>query len=408
MHHAKYTTNGRKQNVFALIVTIIFILALLLTVAAIVYISFFKLLPLKYLLALAVAVLAIGGLQFLLIYCKRGTKKDQILLKSLCLALSIVITLFAGYGTSVLSTVYHSVSKLPDADSTVSANKVEVDDETFYVYLSGVDTRNVATIPDKALSDVNMILAINPEKHRVLMVNIPRDYYVPLEGNTAKMDKLTHAGTHGIECSMKTLEALFDIKFNYYVRVNFKSVHDIVNAIGGVTVHSDYNFSSKHSYTKTRHYFHKGANNLMGDAALAFARERESFANGDRQRGIHQQRIIKAVAEKAMSPDILLNPKKLKKVLNSVTENTKTNFSYSEISKLVQLQLDEMPKWKFKSTAVDGRGASRVTYSGGSARRYVMIPNEESIEKAKEVIRSVKSVPSTSSTTNASFADSSN
>ena len=300
----------------------------------------------------------------------------------------------AGFGVSLLDTVYRSVSKLPDEEPTVSANKAEVTDETFYVYLSGVDTRNVATIPDKALSDVNMVLVINPEKHRVLMVNIPRDYYVPLEGNPAKMDKLTHAGTHGIACSMKTIEALFDIKFNYYVRVNFKSVHDIVNALGGITVHSDFNFNSKHSYTKTRYYFHKGENHLMGDAALAFARERESFSKGDRQRGIHQQRIIKAVAEKAMSADILLKPSKLKKVLNSVTENTKTNISYDEISKLVQLQLSEMPSWKFKSTAVDGRGASRVTYSGGSARRYVMLPNEESVEEAKKFIESVKSTSS--------------
>lgn len=402
MHQGKHTA-FRKHSVFGRIVTVIFVIELLFAAAAIVYISFLKLLPLKYILLLIAAVLAVGGLQFALLYCKKGSNKDQILLKTLCLLLSLVVVFLAGFGVSILDTVYRSVSKMPDDDATVKANKAEVTNESFLIYLSGVDTRGATTIPDKALSDVNMLLVINPETHKVLMVNVPRDYYVPLEGNTARMDKLTHAGTYGIECSMKTLEALFDIEFNYYVRVNFKSVHDIVNAVGGITVHSDFNFNSKHSYTKTRYYFHKGENTLMGDAALAFARERESFANGDRQRGIHQQVIIKAVAEKVMSPSIILNTGKLKTVLDAVTENTKTNISYDEISKLVQMQLDKMPSWDFETTAVDGRGASRATYTGGSAKRYVMIPDESTIAAAKRTIQSVidpKSVSSAPTSSN--------
>jgi LCP family protein required for cell wall assembly len=145
-------------------------------------------------------------------------------------------------------------------------------------FIDIIDTKNATEIKDKDLSDVNIAVVINPEQKRVLLVSTPRDYYVPLEGNSNKMDKLTHAGTYGVECSMKTLEALYDIEFNYYAKVNFKSVYDIVNSLGGVTINSDYAFTSPHSYTGKTYTFSKGENFVMGDAALAFVRERKLFA----------------------------------------------------------------------------------------------------------------------------------
>ena len=206
----------------------------------------------------------------------------------------------------------------------------EVTKEPFFIYLSGSDTRKVENIPEKGLSDVNMVIAVDPVKHKMLMVNTPRDYYVALDGDSNKMDKLTHAGNYGIRCSMNTLEALYDIKFKYYVKVNFKSLVDIVDALGGITVNSEKAFSSRHSLSKKTYSFTKGANNLTGDAALAFARERKAFAEGDRQRGKNQQLVISAIVDKAISPSIL-NPSKFREILQSVTKNTKTNISKKEI-----------------------------------------------------------------------------
>ena len=235
------------------------------------------------------------------------------------------------------------------------------------------------------------------------MVSTPRDYYVALEGNSNKMDKLTHAGHYGIECSMKTLEALYDVEFNYYAKVNFKSVYDIVNSLGGVTINSNYNFTSTHSYTGKAYTFVKGENFVMGDAALAFVRERKLFADGDRQRGVHQQELISAVVKKAISPAMFI-PSNIEDMLESVSNNTKTNFSEKEIKKLISYQMSTMGKeWKFDSISVDGTGAYKTTYSYSAQELYVMIPNTDTVETAKEAINAVlegREIPTSSEGSN--------
>ena len=232
------------------------------------------------------------------------------------------------------------------------------------------------------------------------MVSTPRDYYVPLEGDPNKMDKLTHAGNHGIEGSMKTLESFYGIKFNYYAKFNFKSVYDIVNAVGGITVNSEYSFTSRYSYTGTTYTFVEGKNDLTGDSALAFARERKSFGGGDRQRGKHQQLVIKAVVEKAISPSMLI-PSNIEKMLKAISDNTKTNFTEDEVKKLINYQLGSMgDKWDFQSMSVDGTGEYNTAYSTGSTSVYVMRPDMETVEAAKAAIDAVmngEDLPDTSS-----------
>ena len=221
------------------------------------------------------------------------------------------------------------------------------------------------------------------------MVNVPRDFYVGLWGDQNKLDKLTHAGSYGVDCSMETLEGLFDIKFNYYAKINFKSVVDIVDALGGVTVNSEVAFSSTHSLSKKKYSFVVGPNELNGDAALAFARERKSLASGDRQRGKNQQLVIKAMVDKVISP-ALLNPSKFKEILSSVTKNTKTNFSNKEINQLFKQQLKNMKAWETETISVDGSGASRRTYSYPGQNLYVMIPDEETVTAAKTALAEFK------------------
>ena len=190
---------------------------------------------------------------------------------------------------------------------------------------------------------------------------------------------------------MDTLEALYGIDFNYYAKVNFKSVVDIVDAVGGVTVNSEYDFSSKYSLSGTVYSFKKGENTIDGDQALAFARERSSFASGDRQRGKNQQELIKAVAKKAISPSILI-PANIEGIMSAISKNTKTNFSEKEIKKLITYQMSSMGKeWNFESMSADGTGDYAYTYSVSSQKLYVMRPNMETVNAAREALNAIMS-----------------
>lgn len=378
--------NKIKLNMPPLLLAVRIICAIQLAVAVggLAYVSFLHLLPIKYLVIMAVVIILITALHIIFI----ETKTNRKILKIISIVLSVVVILVAIFGASLVGTFHGSVNNIYEENGEVSAIRKDVANESFIIYLSGLDTRNTGQIAEKGLSDVNMVIAVNPETNKIIMVNIPRDYYVPLEGDSNKMDKLTHAGNYGVSCSISTLENLFDITCNYYVKVNFKSVVDIVDALGGVTVDSDFSFSSTHSLSGKTYSFKVGENRLTGDAALAFARERYSFSNGDRQRGIHQQKVIRAIFDKAISPS-MLNPAKIGNVLEAITNNTKTNISSNEISKLIRMQLNDMPSWDIQTISVDGTGAARPTYSAGSQKLSVMIPNQETVDAAKLQIKAV-------------------
>ncbi len=373
------------KMLFVCIVNVFFLAASVGIVGMTVYLSVTGLLPTLYIILLAVVSLLLIGFHLLLLTRKVAVKATQII----SLIVSIVSLSVYMYASIMFGTLHGAISNIP-IDNELNASTVtkDVSEEPFIVYISGIDARNVSTIHEKSLSDVNMVVVVNPKTHKILMVNTPRDYYVGLKGDPNKMDKLTHAGSYGIDWSMQTIAAIYDIDINYYIKVNFKSVVDIVNAVGGVTVDSEYSFSSNASLSETRYYFKKGENTLNGDQALAFARERYSVPGGDRQRGIHQQKIISAIIDKAISPYIL-NSSNLKSLLDSFISNMKTNISYDEISDLVKLQLSKMPSWDIESISVEGTGASKTTYSSGSQELYVMIPNQDSIDVAKDAINAV-------------------
>lgn len=260
----------------------------------------------------------------------------------------------------------------------------DVTKDPFIVYISGIDNR-YGTVDDTGRSDVNILAVINPTAKKILLVNTPRDYYLGLYGDSSMMDKLTHAGLYGVDCSMQTLSALYGLDINYYVRVNFDSVVNIVDALGGITVWSDYTFYGSNSRSGRGYQFYEGENELDGDAALAFARERYSFGDGDRQRGRNQQAVISALIDKATSPAILTN---FNSVLNTVLENMRTNISTDDINALIKMELDDMAKWDVQSVSVDGTGNSLHTYSAGYA--YVMEPDMSTVQAAVDAINAVR------------------
>ena len=252
--------------------------------------------------------------------------------------------------------------------------------DSFAIYISGIDTRGKPSV--KSRSDVNIVAVVNPETRQILLVSTPRDYYVTISSPQAylngKKDKLTHAGLGGPNASRETLSNLYGIDINYYFKVNFSGFQEIVNALGGISVYSEYSFSDgkKHSFTQ-------GINHLNGEQALAFCRERYSFASGDNQRGKNQMAVIKGVIEKAMSPKLLTN---YTQILEAVAGSMEMTVPMNVIGDLVSRQLADGGAWNVVSYSVTGTGTYDKSPAAGGAEVYMMVPNQESVEKAKQLI----------------------
>ncbi len=276
---------------------------------------------------------------------------------------------YSEYNNSLASEPAATLPPRPDGNITENGS---VTDSPFIVYISGIDTSG--SIALKSRSDTNILMAVNPKTKKILLVSTPRDTYTPLYGVSGTVkDKLTHAGLYGPECSMGTLENLYDISIDYYVRVNFSSVIDIVDALGGVDVYSAYTFTSQNT---SGYSFQKGYNHVDGAAALSFCRERYSFSNGDYQRGQNHIEMIKAVINKASSPAVLGN---FDELMDAVSSCVQTSFSADELTSLVKMQLNDGASWEFESLALKNSGSSSSTcYSLPGPSLYVGIINEDS------------------------------
>ena len=252
------------------------------------------------------------------------------------------------------------------------------DKNRFCMYISGIDTFGSVNI--KSRSDVNIIAVINIETRTMLLVSTPRDYYVEFPNLGNRKDKLTHAGVFGIDTSMGTLEHLYDIDLSYYVRMNFTGFKAIIDELGGIDVYCENGFTGVDGDV-----FEAGENHLDGERALAFARERMAFLEGDRMRGNNQMTVIKAVFEKLQSSEMLSN---YASIMDSLSGTFQTDMSKEEVGELVQRQLSDMKGWNIYSYSVSGSDGSDICSSVG-AEAYVMYPYEEDVEYAKQLITTV-------------------
>lgn len=274
-----------------------------------------------------------------------------------------------------------------DAPKTNTAETVDTAMEPFTVYISGIDTRENKLLRNSR-SDVNLLATVNPESHEILLVSIPRDYYVetvcePDMGcMNGAMDKLTHTGLHGPETTEMTLEKLFDTSINYNVRVNFSSLVNVVDELGGVQVYNPEAFTSVSGPT-----FRQGDITLNGQQALAFVRERYAFTDGDRARGRNQMRVLTAIINKMMSPKILTN---FSGIMSSLSSSFETNMSEKDIKALVQAQLADPAKWTIYSYSVTGSGGTDYAAELGD-NAYVMYPDQATVDNAKADIKAVLS-----------------
>lgn len=283
---------------------------------------------------------------------------------------------FANVRTLTIAEVEHEVVVPEEPEEE---DPVEVDKDTFVVYISGIDTFGSVNVTSR--SDVNILAAVNTKTGKVQLINTPRDYYVPLTISNGVCDKLTHAGIYGVEVSKGTLEALYGIKVDYFVRMNFSGFEDIIDAVGGIDVYSDYDFT----VTPVKHYV-VGMNHLSGIEALAFARERHSFAAGDVQRGKNQMAVITALIQKLASKSVLKN---YATILDEISDSFQTDVPTDTMYALVKQQLQRNTSWQIDSYTVTGFDSSAITYSMPGMYAYVMLPNQDEIDVAKQLIENV-------------------
>ena len=245
--------------------------------------------------------------------------------------------------------------------------------EPFTVYISGIDTYGEVSATSR--SDVNIIAVVNPTTHQILLITTPRDSFVPLYGPEVEqgaLDKLTHAGVYGIETSMETLGALYETDINYFVRLNFTSLIDIVDILGGVDVYSEYEFTTGNDSGHVVEV-HKGLNHFDGVQALAFSRERHNLEDGDNQRGRNQQAVITGLLKKVISPTMLIRAGSL---MDQVSKDVEMNVTQAQLNTLIRDQLSTNAKWYIQSVDLTGTGGRDYCYSASDQLLYVSYPDE--------------------------------
>lgn len=260
---------------------------------------------------------------------------------------------------------------------TIETTKNTSLDAPFTVYISGIDNRD-HTLPYAARSDVNLILVFNPARHQILVLNTPRDYYVPLAMN-GQNDKLTHAGLYGVNESIHTLEKFYNIKINYYARINFDATSSIIDQLGGVDITLPYAINTYHG----RRSYSPGTYHLNGAEALDIARERVSisWAGGDRERGRNQEKILAALISKSQHDPNILG--KVDQIFASIAKNIQTNFTSDDLKYLVQKQLTSPAKWQTELIDVDGKADITSTFTYQEPKHFVWHPYPESVDRAK-------------------------
>lgn len=255
--------------------------------------------------------------------------------------------------------------------------RVSIKNTPFNVLISGIDA--YGDISQTSRNDVNIVATVNPNTNEILLTSIPRDYYVKLHGTEGYNDKLTHASYYGINMAVTTIEDILDIDINYYVKVNFTTVVDLVNEIGGVDVYADQAINKwKDCPIK------EGYNHLNGNCALKFSRERHSYIDGDRHRGRNQQEVIKAIFTKLTSGSTILT--EYTNIINVLDGKFATNIDMNEVTDFIKYELNDLKDYTIINTQLDGYGSMGPTYSYPYQDLWIMIPYEDTITNAKNLI----------------------
>ena len=305
---------------------------------------------------------------------KSGKSKAMVLSGSYA---SLLESVDSNYSSN-LKTIYTYKIKKKNNNSAK-----QVDSKVFNIYISGIDT--YGSISTVSRSDVNIIMTVNMNTHKILLTTTPRDAYVKIpDGGADQYDKLTHAGIYGVETSEKTLENLYGINIDYYARINFTSFLKLIDQLGGVTVHNDQAFTSLHG----KFDFPVGDIQMNSEQALGFVRERYSLDGGDTDRGKNQEKVISAIVNKLASLNSVSN---FTSIVNNLQDSVQTNMSLDTINALANTQLDSGSKFTVTSQAVTGTGSTGqlTSYAMPNSSLYMMKLDDSSVESASQAIKNL-------------------
>lgn len=283
--------------------------------------------------------------------------------------------------------VYQTSYKVKNNDSASAVS--DITSKPFNVLISGSDTRG--GFDENGRSDVIMVATVNPKSHTILLTSVPRDFYVTTACDAGDgcqegaLDKITHTGIHGTNTTKRTVEQLLGIEINYTFKVGFDTVTDLVDAVGGVDVTVAPGYAVDKLLTNPAYGVHEGVNHLNGEHALAYARERYAYTEGDRQRTKNQQQVLMGIIDKITSPAIVTN---YASIMDSMANTFSTTMSNDEITDLIKYQLNKNPKWKMEQYMVDGTGDTLMCAELGDAAS-VMVPDQSTVKKAKDKISAV-------------------
>ena len=287
----------------------------------------------------------------------------------------------ADYASKVRTLYTYKITKEVNTGQSDSQTDVTNNSNVLNIYISGIDT--YGSISTVSRSDVNIIMTVNMETHKILLTTTPRDAYVQIpDGGADQYDKLTHAGIYGVETSMKTLENLYDIDIDYYARINFTSFMQLIDILGGIEVYNDQAFVSHYGGFE----FPVGNITLNSAQALGFVRERYSLDGGDADRGRNQQKVISAIINKLASVNSITN---FTNIVNSLQTSIQTNMPLETMMQLANKQLSSGSSFVVSSQDVTGTGSTGQlpSYAMPNAALYMMSLDETSVETAKQAIK---------------------
>ena len=310
---------------------------------------------------------------------KKGVRITGIILAIFFMIVFSSATVFMGSTYAMLNNISGSGQGI----QTGSSSKINVTEEPFNVYITGIDQWSKEKGLDLERSDVNMIVTVHPATHKIVLTSIPRDSYIPLH-RTGTMDKLTHTGIYGVDETLSSVHDWLGLDFDYYVKMNFNACVDIVDAIGGIEVDSPKDFDSKIS----KYSYKKGINHLNGKQALYYARERAAFQGEDQIRVKNQLQVVEAVINKMTSSTVLLTS--YSKIMDALGDEMETNMPTSDIQKLIKMQLSDMRDWDITSQRMTGTYDMATVASMNSKNEYsVLMVSAKSKQSCMETIRKV-------------------
>ena len=279
--------------------------------------------------------------------------------------------------------VYQTSYKVENTDKAYAVS--DITSKPFNILISGSDTRG--GFDENGRSDVIMVATVNPKTSTILLTSVPRDFYVTTACDAADgcmqgaLDKITHTGIHGTNTTKRTVEELLGVEINYTFKVGFDTVTDLVDALGGVDVYVEPGYAVSTSTFSV----HEGVNHLDGQHALAYARERYSYTEGDRQRTKNQQQVLMGIVNEATKPSVIT---KYASIMDAMANTFSTTMSNEEISDLIKHQINNNPKWKMEQYMVDGTGDTLMCAELGDAAS-VMVPDQSTVKIAKDKINAI-------------------